>query len=168
MHKLERIMGIDPGTARLGYAIVDFDLKTNQQFIIDCGIIKTSKSKIEAERLKEIRQDLVLLITQYKPSVAAVEQLFFFKNLKTVIPVAQARGVILEVAAAKHLRIFEYTPLEMKNLITGNGLADKNLVSKMIHEYFKLDKQIKPDDAVDAIGMALAYIRRDLRLAARN
>lgn len=168
MLKAQRIMGIDPGTARLGYAFVDFNPATNEQLIIDCGIIETSKHLSESKRLKEIREDLIILIKKYQPSIAAVEQLFFFKNPKTIIPVAQARGVILEVAEANRLGIFEYTPLQMKKIITGNGMAEKKLVSRMIHNEFKLKEEIKPDDAVDAIGLALAFIRQDLKLLARN
>lgn len=157
-----RILGIDPGIARLGYALVDFDTQSNSQVIIDCGIIQTQKDKSEAERLAEIRRDLESIITQYHPDIVSVEKLFFFKNLKTIIPVAQARGVILELAASKNLDIYEYTPLEMKKIITGNGMAKKDLVSKVIHEAFKLQVQISPDDAVDAVGMALCYLRSDL------
>ncbi|MDD9897775.1 MAG: crossover junction endodeoxyribonuclease RuvC [Candidatus Melainabacteria bacterium] len=159
---LQRIMGIDPGTARLGYALVDFDPSSNKQALVDCGIIETQKDLSQALRLKEIRADLSILIEEYQPQVFAVEQLFFFKNPKTIVPVAQARGVILEVAATNGLEVFEYTPLEMKKIITGHGMAEKSLVSTMIHNEFKLTEQIKPDDAVDAIGMALSYIRQDM------
>lgn len=161
-------MGIDPGTARLGYALVDFEPKTNKQVLIDCGIIETSKDLSQAVRLKEIRADLSSLLEQFQPQVMAVEELFFFKNPKTIVPVAQARGVILEVAATNGLSVFEYTPLEMKKIITGHGMAEKSLVSTMIHNEFKLTEQIKPDDAVDAIGMALAYIRSNAHLAMRR
>lgn len=157
-----RILGIDPGTARLGFALVD--CKDNSFFqLIDCGVIETSKNTAEAKRLCEIKEDLEHLILKYSPSVAAIEKLFFFKNPKTIIPVAQARGVILETCAQKGLKIFEYTPLEMKKIITGQGLASKDLVSKIIHENLNLKTTIKPDDAVDAVGLALSFIRNDLR-----
>ena len=157
-----RILGIDPGTARLGYALVDFDKRSGFQEIIDCGIIKTHKDDSDAARLMEMRNDLESIIERYHPSIVSVEKLFFFKNLKTIIPVAQARGVVLELAASKGITIYEYTPLEMKKIITGNGMAKKDLVSKVVHEAFKLKSKISPDDAIDAIGMALTFIRRDL------
>lgn len=158
----ERILGIDPGTARLGYALVNFDKRTGFQEIIDCGIIQTHKDDSDAARLVEMRNDLESIIDSYKPTAVSIEKLFFFKNLKTVIPVAQARGVVLELAASKGIAIYEYTPLEMKKMITGNGMAKKDLVSKVIHEAFKLKSKISPDDAVDAVGMALCYLRMDL------
>lgn len=150
------ILGIDPGTARLGYAIIELLEKPS---LIDCGIISTSKDDTDAQRLKEIRQDLAEIIKTHKPDLASVEKLFFFKNPKTIIPVAQARGVILEVAATHGLEVFEYTPLEMKKTITGNGMAKKDMVSEIIHRELGLSEQIKPDDAVDAVGLAFTYIR---------
>ena len=155
-----RILGIDPGTARLGYAIVDFD-KANNIELVDCGVIETCKSKSDAERLVEIREDLAVVLEKYKPELLSIEKLFFFKNQKTVIPVAQARGVVLEIAQSQALKIFEYTPLEMKKIITGDGMAKKDLVCDMVHTSLNLNTKIKPDDAVDAVGLALAFIRSD-------
>ncbi len=108
---MRRILGIDPGTARLGYAIVDFDTRPH---LVTCGVITTDKSQKEEERLSEIRADLKTIINKYKPDTAVVEQLFFFKNPKTIVPVAQARGVIMELAATRGLKVFEYTPLQVK------------------------------------------------------
>lgn len=155
-----RILGIDPGTARLGFALLDYD-KTNNINLLDCGIIETSKKDTDASRLTEIRSDLDEIISKYKPQILAIEELFFFKNLKTVIPVAQARGVILEVCQSRGLQIFEYTPLEMKKIITGNGVASKELVSDLVHNFLGLKTKIKPDDAVDAVGLALSFVRND-------
>jgi crossover junction endodeoxyribonuclease RuvC len=155
-----RILGIDPGTARVGFALVDYD-KTNTIDLIDCGVIETCKTKEDAVRLTEIRDDLEELIDKYQPEVLAVEKLFFFKNPKTIIPVAQARGVIVEIAQRKNLKIFEYTPLEMKKIITGNGMASKDQVSDMVHSSLGIEAKIKPDDAVDAVGLALSFVRND-------
>ena len=155
-----RILGIDPGTARVGFALLDYD-KSNKIDLVDCGVIETCKTKEEAVRLTEIRDDLQELIERYQPEVIAVEKLFFFKNPKTVIPVAQARGVIMELAQRKNLKIFEYTPLEMKKIITGNGMASKDQVSDMVHTSLGIQTKIKPDDAVDAVGLALSFIRND-------
>lgn len=159
--KAQRILGIDPGMARLGYAFVDY-YGSNSQKIIDCGIIETHKDRSDAERLQEIRNDLQNLIHSNLPDLIAIEKLFFFKNPKTIIPVAQARGVILELAATEALKIFEYTPLEMKKIVTGDGVASKDFVSKIIHQEFKLEHKINQDDAVDAVGIALCCIRSDL------
>lgn len=163
-----RILGIDPGTARLGYAFVDFDTNRSTKKLLSCGIISTSKKDIEAKRLKEIREDLESLIYEFQPEVMAIEQLFFFKNLKTVIPVAQARGVVLELAAAKNLQIYEYTPLQVKQIMTGQGRAEKKFVEQMVMLDLGITEKIKPDDAVDAVAMALCYIRRDFMAKANS
>ncbi len=155
-----RILGIDPGTARLGFAILDHD-DSNNITLINCGVITTLKTDSEAYRLSEIRLDLEALIDKYKPEVISIEKLFFFKNPKTIIPVAQARGVILQLAQAKGLKIYEYTPLEMKKIITGDGMAKKSQVSLIVHKSLGLEKEIKPDDAVDAVGLALSFVRSD-------
>ena len=162
-----RILGIDPGTARLGFAIVDLD-NSNNINLVDCGVIETSKKDSDAARLTEIRNDLDLLIENYKPEVAAIEKLFFFKNPKTIVPVAQARGVIMELCFRKDMKIFEYTPLEMKKIITGHGMASKDLVSEVIHSSLAITEQIKPDDAVDAVGLALSFIRSDAVLSKQS
>lgn len=151
-----KILGIDPGTARLGYALV-----TDANEILCCGIVQTNKDKAEAKRLVEIRQDLIQIIEKFKPDVVSVEKLFFFKNLKTVIPVAQARGVILEVAASYDIPIFEYTPLQIKQIIAGQGRADKQLVHDILKKEFALEEDIKPDDAADAVAIAVSYLRLD-------
>lgn len=158
---MPRILGIDPGTARLGYAILELGSDLNNIQILDCGIIETCKTNTDAQRLKEIREDMISIIKKYKPDFSAVEKLFFFKNLKTIVPVAQARGVILEALEFGGVKIFEYTPLEMKKIITGNGMAEKSFVSDCVHKSLEIETKIKPDDAVDAVGMALALIRAE-------
>lgn len=157
-----RIIGIDPGTASLGYAILDCKSSSELPVLVTCGVICTDKRLTDAARLREIREDLQSLVQEYQPQYAAIEKIFFFKNPKTIIPVAQARGVCLEVLAANGLSICEYTPLEMKKIITGHGMADKKMVSEIIHKFLNIQSAIKPDDAVDAIGLALSLIRSDL------
>lgn len=154
-----RILGIDPGTANLGYAILDFHTQKQNSKLKACGIISTNKNDSEAMRLCEIRKDLEKIIIEFKPEILAIEKLFFFKNIKTAIAVAQARGVILELAANKNLLISEFTPLEMKKIITGDGTATKTQVSTIIHQYLNLNTKISPDDAVDAIGLAICFTR---------
>ena len=156
-----RVIGIDPGTASLGFAVLDSDKSNSLPVLLNCGVISTSRDLDEAFRLKEIREDLLALVEEYKPDFASIEKLFFFKNLKTIIPVAQARGVCLELLASQNIKVFEYTPLEMKKIITGHGTAKKDFVSTVIHQYLGLNQPIKPDDAVDAIGMALSFVRTE-------
>lgn len=154
---MPRILGIDPGTARLGYAILDD--KNGTQTLIDCGILETHKDKSQADRLFEIRTDLEALIEEFKPDTMSVEELFFFRNLTTIIPVAQARGVILELAARNGYELFEFTPPQVKQIITGNGKADKKDVERMVKNILKIDIELKPDDAADAVAIALCATR---------
>ncbi len=151
-----RVLGIDPGTARLGYAVLETvpSLK-----LITCGIIKTSKDQSASLRLAEIRKDLLQIINLYKPELVSVEKLFFFKNLKTIVPVAEARGVILEVAGTLSLELQEFTPLQVKQIITGQGRAEKSLVADIICSELGLSAGISPDDASDAVAIALCSIR---------
>ncbi len=153
-----RILGIDPGTARLGYAIVDCE-PSQKASLVTCGVIKTSKERTDSHRLAEIRHDLVTIIDKFKPQIVVVEKLFFFKNLKTIIPVAQARGVILEVAGSYHLPVHEFTPLQVKQIITGQGRAEKSLVADIVQRELNLEQGITSDDAADAVAIALCYHR---------
>jgi len=153
-----RILGIDPGTARLGYAIVEIEA-SGKALLSSCGVIKTEKSKADSLRLAEIRLDLTTIIDKFKPNIVVVEKLFFFKNLKTIIPVAQARGVILEVAGSYHLPVHEFTPLQVKQIITGQGRAEKSLVAEIIKRDLNLEQGINSDDAADAVAIALCYYR---------
>jgi len=170
------ILGIDPGTATTGYSIIEkkpkkrrkiYQNKNNQQEknvsewvkVIDYGCITTSSNLSDGERLKRINNHLNKLIKQYKPEVLAIESIFFFKNLKTAMPVSQAKGVILFTAAKKKIPVYEFTPLQVKMAITGYGKAKKKQVQEMIKIIFNLEKKPKDknkrkDDATDAIGIA--------------
>lgn len=129
--------------------------------MLQCGIVKTSKFQSEPSRLNEIRTDLLNIIAQFEPDVLSIEELFFFKNLKTAIPVAQARGVVLQVAEEKSMKIYEYTPLQIKQVITGNGNASKAEIETFVMKDLKLEQKIQPDDAVDAVAIALCFLRSD-------
>jgi crossover junction endodeoxyribonuclease RuvC len=153
-----RILGIDPGTARLGYAVVDAE-PGQASLLNTCGVIKTDKGLADAVRLAEIRYDLATLIEKFKPEVMVVEKLFFFKNLKTIIPVAQARGVILELAGSYKIPVYEFTPLQVKQIITGQGRAEKQLVAELVKREFNMQETISSDDAADAVAIALCYQR---------
>ena len=154
------ILGIDPGSVITGYSVIR--KKTAQQLeVIDFGCIITDKFATTGERLKKIYQEITKLIKKYQPEILSIETLFFFKNLKTVMPVSQTRGVILLAAAEKNLLVYEFTPLQMKMAIAGYGRAEKKQVQEMIKKTvdlknFDLKKNNrKKDDAFDAIGVAI-------------
>ncbi len=153
------IIGIDPGTAITGYGVIK-KTKENKLEVLDYGCIKTSSSLNPGERLKIINDELNKLISKYKPSFFSVEKLYFFKNLKTAMPVSEARGVIIFTAAKKNIPVFEFTPLEVKMTISGYGRANKKQVQKMIQSFLKLKEFPKEDDAADALGVALCGILR--------
>jgi crossover junction endodeoxyribonuclease RuvC len=149
------IIGIDPGTATTGYGIIKKIKKGNQVKCLCYGTIETSSLSDPGERLKTINKELEKLIKKHKPEAMAIERLYFFKNAKTVIPVSQAKGVILLTAAKNKIPIYEFTPLQMKMAIAGFGRAEKKQVQKMIKEIFNLKEIPKPDDAADALGIAM-------------
>ncbi|MBC2851364.1 crossover junction endodeoxyribonuclease RuvC [Cetobacterium sp. 8H] len=151
-----RILGIDPGTAIVGYSILDF--KENKYNLIKYGCIYTSKDLPMEDRLLQIFNELEEIINEYSPKFMAVEELFFFKNNKTVISVGQARGVIILAGKKNGLQIENYTPLQVKMGITGYGKADKKQVQLMVQKILKLDEIPKPDDAADAIAVAITHI----------
>ncbi len=153
-----RILGIDPGMAIVGYCIVDIE-KSESYCLVTSGSIQTDKKKSVSARLLEISEDLNTLVEKYKPDVASIEQLFFFKNLKTIIPVAEARGVIL-MALEKHgVEIYEYTPLVVKQTLTGYGRATKDEVADMVMLSLNNQKIPKLDDTVDSIAIAICHAR---------
>ncbi len=152
-----RIIGIDPGLAIVGYSIIDV---INEEYILSAsGSIQTSKDKTDASRLLEIETDLETILNKYKPDSASIEKLFYFKNQKTIIPVAQARGVILSVLEKNSVPIFEYTPMEVKQIMTGYGRATKAEVAKIVEMSVKYKKLPKLDDTLDSIAIALCCSR---------
>ncbi|HAR54808.1 TPA: crossover junction endodeoxyribonuclease RuvC [Patescibacteria group bacterium] len=150
------ILGVDPGTATTGFGVVR-DAKGQVEYV-DCGCISTSKGISPAERLLTIAKSLEILIKKYQPEVVAVEKLFFTKNITTAIAVAEARGVILVTAAKHNLEIAEYTPLQVKQALTGYGKADKQQMQRMVKTILKLQIIPKPDDAADALAIAICAI----------
>lgn len=148
-----RIFGIDPGIATIGFGVIEI-INTEAQ-MLDYGCIKTKKNLNPAARLSQIRQDLNELIAKWKPDCAVVEKLFFSKNVKTAMAVAQSRGVILQKLEEKNIEIVEYTPHEMKMNVCGDGQATKQGIQKMVKLILKLREIPKPDDAADALGLAL-------------
>ncbi len=155
------ILGIDPGTANTGYGIltVDRDIK-----VTEYGCIHTSANKAMPERLKIIYQRVSDLIKQYHPDEVAVEQIYFSKNRKTALSVAQARGVIMLSGSLAGKKVFDYTPLEIKQTVAGYGRAEKQQVQYMLKSLLHLARIPSPDDAADALAVALChYYSRKLK-----
>lgn len=147
------ILGIDPGVATTGYGLIKKE--GSSVSLITCGVIKTAPELPFPERLEIIHEKLTGIIKAYKPGLLAVEELFFFKNVKTVMTVGQVRGVIILTAILNHLPIQEYTPLEVKQATTGYGRADKNQVQSMVKLILRMASVPKPDDAADALACAI-------------
>jgi len=156
------ILGVDPGTATTGYGVIRVkNLKSKDKGNFKClsfGSIKTSPSSVMPERLKEINNKLNKIIREYRPRVLAVENLFFFKNLKTAMPVSQAKGVIMLTAAKNSVPVYEFGPMQIKKMVTGSGKAEKKQVQKKVKAIFGLKELPKPDDAADALAIALTYV----------
>ena len=149
-----RIIGIDPGTARLGFGIIDAG---DGYAAVDYGTIETSAKVAMAQRLLELYEALTHLITTHSPESMAIEQLFFSRNVTTAIAVGQARGVALLAAAQAGIPVTEYTPAEVKQAISGYGNADKQQVQFMVQLLLELDTVPYPDDAADALAVALCH-----------
>lgn len=149
------ILGIDPGTATTGYGVIK-RIKQHLQ-VLGYGCIITDPKLSTAERLKRINKELTTLIKKYKPNTVAVEDIFFFKNLKTVVKVSQARGVIMMTACKRGISIAEYTPLQIKLAITSYGRADKSQVQYMVKALLNLTEIPRPDDAADALAVAICH-----------
>jgi len=147
------ILGIDPGTATTGYGILEN--RNRRLELLEYGCILTQKNKPTALRLLEIYQDLTKLIKKYRPQIIAVESVFFYNNVKTAIAVAQARGVVLLCGEQQKLKLQEFTPLQIKNSLTGYGKAEKKQVQYMVMKLLGLERVPKPDDAADALAVAI-------------
>lgn len=149
-----RILGIDPGTGILGFGVIDIDTKGKAQ-LVDAGVIRTPVKEDDAVRLQTIYDELSDIILQTKPEKMAVEKLFFAQNVTTAMTVAQARGVVLLCGMQNKLEIHEYTPLQIKQALTGYGRADKKQMQEMVRVILGLKEVPKPDDCADAIATAL-------------
>lgn len=147
------ILGIDPGTATTGFGVIEKNDKNDIE-VLAYGVIETSPKLSTDQRLKIIHEELDGLIKKFKPQHGAIESLFFFKNQKTVIKVAQAQGAIILTMAKNHLPISFFTPLQVKQALCGYGRAEKIQVQKMIKILLKLECIPKPDDAADALAIA--------------
>ena len=150
-----RVLGIDPGYNIVGFGVVE---SSNNQ-VIDYGVITTPKNMPMSERLKVIFEATNELIDNFKPDEVAFEELFFNNNQKTAVAVAQARGVLIMACKLKMDRLFEYTPLQIKQALTGVGRAEKKQVQYMVKSILGLSSIPRPDDAADALAVALCHIQ---------
>ena len=152
------ILGIDPGTASTGYGVIK---KSRTLKCLDYNVIHTKPNSQPGERLRKINNKLAQVIKKHQPDVLAIENVYFFKNLKTAIPVSQAKGAILLTAAKKKLPVYEFSPLQIKLTVTGNGRADKKEVQEKIKQILKLKQIPKPDHASDALAVAMTYLIKE-------
>ncbi len=152
-----RILGIDPGVATVGFGVIDTE--RGKQRFVSCGVITTPAGTPLSSRLDRIYADLGELITTFNPDAAAVEELFFNTNITTGISVAEGRGVILLACFHAGVPIYEYTPLQVKQAVVGYGRAEKRQVIDMVRRILNLKSAPKPDDAADAVAIALCHAR---------
>lgn len=150
-----RILGIDPGTATTGFGVID--VEAGKLTFVDAGVISTPAGEAMELRLATIYDELGQLVREHKPDQIAIELLYFATNVTTAISVGQARGVVMLVAAQAKLPIAEYTPLQVKQAVTGYGKADKKQIQEMVKTLLKLSAVPKPDDAADALAIAITH-----------
>jgi crossover junction endodeoxyribonuclease RuvC len=150
-----RILGIDPGTGILGFGVIDADKGKAQ--LVDAGVIRTPVHEDDAVRLQTIFEEITDIIADTKPTDMSVEKLFFAQNVTTAMTVAQARGVVLLAGKQAGLEIYEYTPLQIKQALTGYGRAEKKQIQEMVRVILQLKVVPKPDDAADALAAAITH-----------
>ena len=151
------VLGIDPGLAITGYALVRE--KPNGSELIAHGCLRTAANTPQPERLKQLYQGAQELISKYEVTEVAIEQLFFNTNVTTALAVGQARGVLILCAAQLNLPVWEYTPLQVKQAVAGYGRADKGQMQRMVQSHLKLEQILKPDDAADAAAVAICHLQ---------
>ena len=154
-----KVLGIDPGIAITGWAIIDFD-ESGKPTPIDYGAVFTEKGLTVSQRLGELYTDIKEILSRYNPEICGIETLLFAKNAKTGIIVGEARGVVLLAIEQYSLPIYEFTPLQVKSSISGYGRADKKQVQKNVKMICNLDEIPQPDDVADAMAIAIACFDR--------
>lgn len=150
-----RILGIDPGTGILGFGVIDYE--GGKTRLVDAGVIRTPVKEEDSVRLETIYDELHQIIVELKPQVMSVEKLFFAQNVTTAMSVAQARGVVLLCGKQHNLELHEYTPLQIKQALTGYGRADKKQMQEMVRVVLGLKDVPKPDDCADALAAAICH-----------
>ena len=154
--KVTRILGIDPGSTIIGFGVIDANgLSTPEA--VDYGYIDLKKYATQQEKLFNLNKDLKSVIKKYEPDTIAVENIYFFKNSKTFVAVSEAKGVILLSAETAGIKVYEYTPLQVKQTVAGYGKADKDLVQRLIQTSLDIRSKIRPDDSSDALAIALCH-----------
>ena len=161
-----RILGIDPGLATVGFSRVD--VEKSKMRLVTCGVISTPAHTSLSSRLDRIFEDMNDLISSFSPDVMSIEELFFNTNITTGIAVAHARGVILLSAYRAGVQVFEYTPLQVKQAVVGYGRAEKNQVIDMVRRILALPAAPKPDDAADAVALAICHARSSTSLLSKG
>jgi crossover junction endodeoxyribonuclease RuvC len=163
-----KVLGIDPGLGRVGFGLLEIVSQPDGRGEIygpcQWGIISTSKDKSDGARLQEIHDDLTELVERLKPDVVAIERMFYFRNATTMVPVAQARGVIVMIMHRYGLPLYEYTPMQVKQAITGYGKSEKAEIQHMLVDLLGLDKKPTPDDAADGLALAVCHYNHVGRL----
>lgn len=155
------ILGIDPGTARMGYGVLQIK-KGKKPKVLEVDTLITHQDLSMPKRLKFIYEKLSSIVNKHSPDIMVIEKLFFNTNVKTAIAVGQARGIALLASSDKDIQLFEYTALEAKKVLTGYGRASKQEMQQAVKELLELDAVIKSDDANDGLAMALCFIKKDL------
>lgn len=150
-----RVLGLDPGTATTGFGIIDAEDSAFR--LVDFGVISTPAGDDAAERLRSIYEQTTILLDTHKPDIAAVEKLFFGRNITTAIRVGEARGVLLLALANAAIPIGEYSPPQIKEAVTGYGKAGKNQMQLMVRQLLDLTETPRPDDAADALAVAITH-----------
>ncbi len=150
-----RILGIDPGTAITGFGVIDYDGKGFK--FVDAGVIRTPKEQPMNERLSTVYDEMHELLKEFKPDVMSIELLFFARNVTTAMTVGQSRGIVMLAATQSGIPIYEYTPMQVKQAVTGYGKADKKQIQEMVKKLLKLDQIPKPDDAADGLAVAITH-----------
>ena len=161
-----RILGIDPGIATIGFGVLDSE--KNSHRLINCGVITTPAHTSLSSRLDQIYEDMLKLLELFRPDAVSIEELFFNTNITTGIAVAHGRGVILLACHKQGVKIYEYTPLQVKQAVVGYGRAEKGQVMDMVKRLCRLPSPPKPDDAADAVALALCHARSATSLLYRG
>ena len=157
--KTKNILGIDPGSTTIGYVVISYKNKKSKPKAVSYGYIDLKEHVGQGKRLLQLYKDLKEIFNQFKPACIAIENVYFFKNAKSFTAVMQSKGVILFAAEEANIKVYEYSPLEIKQTISGYGRADKNFVRKLIQSSLEITSEIKPDDVSDALAIALCYLR---------
>lgn len=151
----ERVLGIDPGTAIVGWGVVEGE--GQDLALVEYGVIRTPANTPLAERVRHIYDEMVAILERFEPHGVGIEQLFFARNVSTALPVAHARGVLLLAIHQHGLPLAEFTPMQIKQAVTGYGNADKQQMQQMVRLLLGLAEPPRPDDAADAVAVALCY-----------